>query len=195
MATLKNQINLLPEEELQKTTSGKIILWVLTTFRTIVIVTELIVMSAFLSRFWLDAQNADLTERIDQNKNTILDYAKLEADFKSTQKKLEYFRNLSDAGKTADESLKASISSLPEDVFLSSLSFGGTSVEILGSTPSEKSIQQFIVNLNSRGTFATVNLIDMRSDQFSPDLLNFKIEASTENKQAAAVEEVEAAAQ
>lgn len=175
MATLKNQINLIPEEELQKTTSGKIILWVLTTFRTIVIVTELIVMSAFLSRFWLDAQNAELTDRIEENKNVILDFSNFEKEFKSTQKKLDYFRQLSDEAKSADASLKASISTLPSDLFLSSLSFAGSSIEILGSSPNEKSIQQYIVNLNHAGYFADVNLIDMRSDQINLALLNFKI--------------------
>lgn len=175
MATLKNQINLLPEEELQKTTSGKIILWVLTTFRTIVIVTELIVMSAFLSRFWLDAQNAELTDEIEINKNIILDFSKLEHDFKTTQKKLSYYKTLSGEGRVADESLRASISSLPDDLFLSSLSFGKETVEISGSSPNEKSIQQFIVNLNSKKFFNNVSLVDMRTDQFSPDLLNFRV--------------------
>jgi Tfp pilus assembly protein PilN len=183
MATLKNQINLLPEEELQKTTSGKIILWVLTTFRTIVIVTELVVMSAFLSRFWLDAQNADLTEKIELQKNIILDFAKLESDFRNTQKKLDYFKDLSDEGKTADGSLKASVTSLPEDVFLSSLSFGKSSIEISGASPSEKSIQQFIVNLNSKDFFDNVGLVEMRTDQFNPDLLNFRIMGKSAQKE------------
>ena len=183
MATLKNQINLIPEEELQKTTSGKVLLWILTTFRTIVIVTELIVMSAFLSRFWLDAQNAELTDKIEEDKSVILDFSKLESDFKSTQKKLGYFRKLSDEGKAADSFLKASTVSIPDDLFLSSLAFSKSTVEILGSSPSEKSVQQFIVNLNSTKLFTDVNLIDMRTDQNSPDLLNFKVIGIAPEKQ------------
>jgi len=177
MVSLKNQINLIPEEELQKTTSGKIILWVLTTFRTIVIVTELVVMSAFLSRFWLDAQNADLQEKIEENKNIILDFSQFESEFRSTQKKLEYFRDLSDKSKAADTSINSVISSLPENVFLSSLSFMDSSLEIAGSTPSEKSIQQFLVNLGTDNLFENISLIDMRTDQFAPDLLNFRLSA------------------
>jgi len=34
------------------------------SFRIIVIVTEIIVMGAFLSRFWLDAQNSELDSSI-----------------------------------------------------------------------------------------------------------------------------------
>ena len=58
----KQQVNLLPEKGFTSTTTGRVLTWILSTFRIIVIVTEIIVMIAFLSRFWLDAQNTDLSE-------------------------------------------------------------------------------------------------------------------------------------
>lgn len=178
MVTQKNQINLLPEEELQKTTSGKIVLWMLTTFRTIVIITELLVMSAFLSRFWLDAQNAELTEKINENKDIIIGFQKFESDFRETQKKLAYFRDLTTKNTLANTLINYSVVALPEDSVLNSIAFDGTKVEISGSTPSEKSVQQYISNLSVQEKLSEISLIDMRTNQFNPGVLDFRILAT-----------------
>ena len=61
-----SRINLLPQEEFAASTLGRILAWILSTFRILVIMTELIVILAFLSRFWLDARTTDLNEEIKQ---------------------------------------------------------------------------------------------------------------------------------
>ena len=53
MSARKEEINLLPQKGFEATTAGRILAWILSTFRIIVIITELLVMVAFLSRFWL----------------------------------------------------------------------------------------------------------------------------------------------
>ena len=58
------EINLLPQEEFEGSVIGRILKWGLSTFRIIVIIVEMVVMAAFLSRFWLDAKNSDLNEDI-----------------------------------------------------------------------------------------------------------------------------------
>ena len=60
----KKNINLLPKEEFDASVVGRLLRWAMGTFRIIVIITEMIVMAAFLSRFWLDAQNSDLNDEI-----------------------------------------------------------------------------------------------------------------------------------
>ena len=57
-------INLLPQEEFDASIFGRTLKWAMGTFRIIVIITEMVVMGAFLSRFWLDAQNSDLDNSI-----------------------------------------------------------------------------------------------------------------------------------
>src|SRR3989304_5055627 len=90
----EEQINLLPEKGFEQTTTGRILTWILSSFRIIVIVTEIIVMIAFLSRFWLDAQNTDLTEEL-QQKQAVLSASKaFDAEFKDTQKRLKVFTDL-----------------------------------------------------------------------------------------------------
>ena len=60
----KKDINLLPREEFEQKTVGRFLIWALTVGRWIVIVTELIVITAFLSRFKLDRDLANLYEKI-----------------------------------------------------------------------------------------------------------------------------------
>ena len=83
----KNQINLLPSRGLGSSTAGRVLSWILSTFRIIVIVTEIIVMVAFLSRFWLDAQNTDITEEMTQKQAVLAASLDFERKFKETKEK------------------------------------------------------------------------------------------------------------
>ena len=98
--TKKSQpINLLPKEEFAASTFGRIIKWLLSTFRVIVIVVEVVVMSAFLSRFWLDARSTDLNDQIKQRQSIIASFSSFEQSFRATQAKLAVF-----AATTKEES-------------------------------------------------------------------------------------------
>ena len=87
-ARKKRQINLLPQEEFAASTLGRVLNWLLTTFRYIVIVTEIVVMTAFLSRFWLDAKSTDLNELIKQKQAVIAASADFEKEFRLTKDNL-----------------------------------------------------------------------------------------------------------
>ena len=65
------EINLLPQEQFAASTTGRVLAWVLSTFRMIVILTEMIVIIAFLSRFWLDIKSNDLTDEVDNQKKIV----------------------------------------------------------------------------------------------------------------------------
>ncbi len=67
----KRRINLLPQEEFAASILGRVLAWLLSSFRAIVSLTEMTVMIAFLSRFWLDAKSADLNELIRQKQPVI----------------------------------------------------------------------------------------------------------------------------
>lgn len=173
----EEQINLLPERGFEQTTTGRILNWILSSFRVIVIITEIIVMIAFLSRFWLDAQNTDLTEEI-QQKQAVLSASKdFDKEFKDTQKRLEILKNLTKGETVVSKSLSTLRSYLPDDIFLSTISFSKEALRIEGLSPNERSVQQLIVNLESTQIFREVVLIELRSDQNNTSLLKFTIQA------------------
>lgn len=174
-AQIKPKINLIPQKGLETTTRGRVLLWVLTTFRVIVIATEIIVMAAFLSRFWLDAKNTDLTEEIEQKKDVLVASTEFENEFKQIQKRLEILSELTKSEKLITNSLKTVTSYLPPDIFLDSFSFSENKIALIGISPGEISVQQLIVNLQETENFEEVSLVSIDSETESADLLKFQI--------------------
>lgn len=181
-AQKKEEINLLPQRGFESTTTGRILAWVLSSFRIIVIVTEIIVMIAFLSRFWLDAQNTDLSENLEQKQAVLAASLNFEKEFKDNQKRLQVYSNL-----TSDNLLKATVAKtitklLPPDIFLTSIIFQSKEVRITGLSPGERSIQQLIVNLNSADIFTDVLLVEIATDEEDITIFKFEIKVLLEKE-------------
>lgn len=173
----QKQINLLPEANFEDTTTGRVLSWILSTFRIIVIVTEIIVMVAFLSRFWLDAQNTDLNDDIEQKTYVLEASRDFEREFENTQTKLKIFSELTQNQGVYAKALNETVSYLPSDLFLTAVILNEDNLDIEGSTPNEVSIQQLMVNLSSSTKFSDVGLVELASSPRDPYLLNFKLSA------------------
>ena len=87
-------INLLPQEEFDTSLLGRTLKWAMGSFRIIVILTEMVVMAAFLSRFWLDAQNSDLNDSIKTATAQIQAQSSFEKEFRGIQQKLTIFKQI-----------------------------------------------------------------------------------------------------
>jgi hypothetical protein len=141
-------INLLPQEEFDISMLGRTLKWAMGTFRIIVIVTEIIVMGAFLSRFWLDAQNSDLSNSIKIKSAQITAQAAVEKEFRNVQSKLDIVKEIS-AATPLSQKIDAITSKLPTGVNLTSVSVLESSVQIKGSSTTEFGIAQFVANLKA----------------------------------------------
>jgi Tfp pilus assembly protein PilN len=170
------QINLIPEVGFAATTTGRILTWMLSSFRIIVIVTEIIVMIAFLSRFWLDARNTDLNEQILQKQAVIAASSNFEKEFKFTQKRLQIFSELESEKGILSDTLDTITLALPPDVFLISINSSSESLALSGLSPNERSIQQFMANLSSSDQIHSVKLQGIKPSPDEPTLMIFKIE-------------------
>ena len=171
----KTQINLLPQEEFAGTTFGRTLKWAMSTFRVIVIVTEMVVMVAFLSRFWLDARNADLNDLIKQKSAVLAASTEFEKEFKGTQKKLKIFSSLSEDVGAASSTLGTITSFLPSDIFLVTYSFNSQSAQVKGVAQNEVSIAQFIVNLEKSESFEKVTLTNLDTSDDSQFIFTLRI--------------------
>ncbi len=159
-------INLLPQEEFDTSIVGRVLKWAMGTFRIIVIVTEMIVMAAFLSRFWLDAQNSDLNDSIKVKTAQITTQADFEKEFRNIQSKLSIFKSLSQFPKPSDQILLVS-SKLPQEVILSGINVQTDSIQVKGSSGNEIGIAQFISNLKAEKKFKSVDLGQLNSSENS----------------------------
>lgn len=178
----KKAINLLPREEFAASTKGRILAWLLSTFKTIVIVTEMIVMGAFLSRFWLDARSSDLNDEIRQKQAIIAASKEFEDEFKQTQTKLKIVSELSKKEKSSQEILSQVSSRLPQNIYLSSFSYSEKEVKIRGISPSELAIAQLITNLGEIEYFKEITLSQLDTSEDQSSLLIFGVTIDLQQK-------------
>jgi Tfp pilus assembly protein PilN len=168
------KINLLPQNEFEASIMGRILRWLLSSFRIIVIVTEMLVMAAFLSRFWLDARNSDLNESIEEKVALISAVSDSEQEFRSAQKKIEVFSGLNQEPQQA-ERLHSLISFLPSEVTLTTVGVNENSIQVSGVSASEQGIAQYLTNLQSQEQFAKVELEQLGSSKENEAYLTFSL--------------------
>jgi len=159
----KHQINLLPREAFAASTAGRALAWLLSTFRIIVIVTEIIVLLAFLSRFFLDAQNTDLNELIAQKQAVVAAASNFERDFKDAQNRLAIFSEFTSEEALVTATIDTITANLPPEIFLSSLTITEENIRLEGASPTERGVQQFVVNLQASGHFEEVTVSQVES--------------------------------
>ncbi|OGM09843.1 hypothetical protein A2W13_01520 [Candidatus Woesebacteria bacterium RBG_16_36_11] len=169
----ESQINLLPKDKFAGSPLGRILKWLLSTFRIMVIVVEMVVMLAFFSRFWLDARNSDLNDEIKQKSAQISAFATFEKQYKTIQERLKIFQALAGGEKYFSGNLNLITSYLPADVVISSFSATGNQVTIAGVSPFEQSISQFIVNLESDKDIESVTLTQVDAGEKYEGLIGF----------------------
>lgn len=168
------QINLLPQEEFASSTLGRILTWLLSTFRIIVIISEMVVMAAFLSRFWLDAQNTDLNDELKQKQAIIASYSSFEKDFRLAQKRLSIFSALTSSSTPPSYYLGALSSFLPDSIILKSFSYTKGEAQIRASGTSEASIIQYLTSLETSNIFKDVAISQISVDEGDP-FINFTV--------------------
>ena len=185
MTTAQKQstgINLLPQEEFAASTLGRILAWLLSTFRIIVIFTEVIVMGVFLSRFWLDAKANDLNEIIRKDQTILSTTTDFENEFRDIQKKLETYSKVSSMAKKTSLYVSKISGNLPPDVFISSFQITEDSIQIKGNSVSESSIAQFVINLKNDKDFSSVALIGTNTSQQDKTSIIFNVSIEPNRK-------------
>jgi Tfp pilus assembly protein PilN len=169
-----DQINLIPRSEFESSFLGRVLTWLLTTFRYIVIITEMVVMVAFFSRIWLDAKNADLADELRQKEAVLAATKDFEDDFVASQQKIAILKEAIAKGGATTQALDEIVALTPSDVVLISYSDTEDGIILRASSPTEQAIAQHLVNLESSDLFTAVNLSQIRTGQDS-SFLEFTI--------------------
>lgn len=178
----KNKINLLPQEEFEQSTLGRVLAWLLSSFRVIVIITEVFVMMVFLSRFWLDAKSADLNDLIKQKQAVLVASVDFEKEFRGAQKKLGIFSELTAVDQPTTNYLNTISSLVPPEIVLSSYSFVGDNIRIEGISPNERGIAQFVANLEANDEIKEVAITQISTDKETQVLLTFSLKLTLSSK-------------
>ena len=182
----KKEINLLPKEEFEKKPLGKFLIWALNVGRWIVIVTELIVILAFLSRFKLDRDIADLYESIRTKQAIIAASASFEKDFRFFQNRLATIDQLTRDQFKTGEIIAAVAAATPPEVALDTLSVEKQELKLSGLALSETGLKVLINALSSSPLFSEIELGNvgrkLETDAAIKFNLTAKIKTSTGGK-------------
>lgn len=179
----KKNINLLPDKDNQNSFSAKALIWLTTVGRGVIIVTELIVVAAFLSRFYLDRKNADLSEILRQQKAILDSTREFEKDFLQTQSTLKTIVDLKSKPVDYGSYLDVVRNSLYPEIIVTQMSIkidkGLASLSLSASSISEYSLVNFISTLSDNPLVDTVAVqgISKKTKTVNYDvnlLVNFK---------------------
>lgn len=162
MSQKKRELSLLPDKENPNSLVNRSLLWLTSVGRVVIIVTELIVVVAFMSRFWLDRQNSDLGETLRQQK-AILDSTKeFEKEYLSLGQRINYIKNFYSTPDQLVPNLTAISQSIPNDVAITSITSSqinaSPAFEISSFAYSQESIVNLIVNLSLNPQIKTVEI-------------------------------------
>lgn len=140
-------VSLLPKQGFGDTLWGKLMNWVLSVGRYIVIFTELIVIGAFISRFWLDRKNSDLSEEIRQQEAILTSTSGFEEEFRLFQLRLKTIAKVAGTSRDVSFPLELIAEVLPKGTHLSRYGFSGKGkkeISITISFFSESSLANFV---------------------------------------------------
>lgn len=176
-----HQINLLPRDDFEKKPIGKFLNWALNIGRWIVVFTELVVILAFLSRFKLDQDLADLNESIREKQKMVLYNQETEKNFRMIQKRLLDISKLQQKQlKTAD--IFTEIKRItPTGITFRNLTMSEGSVSLIATSTSENSLGIFLGNLSKSPIFKSININSLVKsvDSTINFSLNFRYQKST----------------
>lgn len=187
MPALKHQkpINLLPRQNWEKKPLFKFLNWSLGIGRYIVIVTELVVIISFISRFKLDRDMTDLYEELETKGAQIKSQEKFEKEFRQIQKKAQVIKQLSAAEDDKLKTLNALSALVPTEVTLENLEIDKNKISLNGYSLTTTGISTFINKLINSDEFGQINLEsisrDIRGISFK---LSFQIKSAQSEKKA-----------
>jgi Tfp pilus assembly protein PilN len=152
------QINLLTKGDFSSSPLGQTLIWVLGVGRWIVITTQLIVVSAFLSRFYLDMQISDLGETITQKQAIVNSFTNFENQFRQTQSHLKIANQIFTDQIPYPQILDQINTSLPSDAQATSIKIEDNQLTISASALLDKSVDLTISNLEKSHLLKNVRL-------------------------------------
>jgi hypothetical protein len=150
----------------------KFLRWTLSIGRAIVILTEVIALSAFVYRFSIDRRIVDLSDEIKQKQLIMGQLDRPERLYRNLQARLSAAKRLEQSGPTTTRLLNDIITLAQGRIRFNSLSVSDTTIKINGSAPSTAQLNFFIKELREQPKIAKISIdrLDNRTSQASIDV-------------------------
>lgn len=158
------KINLLPPSEFEVSFWGRFLKWAITTGRYVIIVTELVVIVAFLSRFKLDSELASLTDEIRGKTNVLDAQASFETRFRGIQARIAAAESVINSSPEYGKEIDAISQTVPPGVKLSSLLIGKNADTIEASAVSSGDLGAMLGQMSQANKWKSVDVTGLVSD-------------------------------
>lgn len=180
-AQINPKVNLLPSDRFEYSKLGRFFQWALTTGRYVMVMTELIVIMAFLSRFWFDRKLTDLREaRIKKGEN-INSFSQIQARFEQTQLLLSTIRKTISSSSQPTLRLTKIQNLTPSGIQYGSIKINSDSVDLIGYATSGKIFSTLLAKLQNEATFQSVNVKKLGLSKDKAPGLDFEIALINKN--------------
>jgi len=165
MAAQQSSINLLGSQAPDTSVFGRIMDWIATFGRYIMVLTEVVVLGAFISRFALDRKLTDLNEEIAQKQEILEVNQDLEQRIRSIQQQLLETKTVMASQSTPVLSLAALQRIIPMGTFIQTCNLQNTRISLDLTSLSVESFNQFLVNLSATRELTSIQINDIAKDQ------------------------------
>lgn len=161
----------------------KLLRWLLSTGRYLFIFVEGLVLIAFLTRFKLDADLAQIKEIIDGQIPFIESLKPYEILIRQTQLKLSTIESVRNNAPDLGQILKKISDQTPQGVKLSNINMeagvGKVTIQMNGQAQTNTDLSSFLAGLKNESIFINVNLASIGLEQ---NLIRFTISFNTQDK-------------
>lgn len=173
-------INLLPKKE--PDFSEKFFDWSLTFGRYIIIVTEIIVLLAFFSRFKLDRELIDLNDAVREKQKILETLKPVENTVNRLQKRLSEIKKIDESQSIAILALPYIASYTPGKITYKDVGVAGSKLTIVGLTQETADISVFVAQLVASNLFKQESVVLEKVERTSEDQnsITFTISAIVE---------------
>jgi Tfp pilus assembly protein PilN len=141
-------INLLPKDSFEESDLGQFLRWALVTGRAVVVITELVVILAFASRFWFDKTLNDLMEVIDQKQALVQSYRTVEEQMRQVLIREAPITMALENNLEIETTLAQLVRATPIEVNFTKMNLSITGLSLAGQSSSEEGLAAFLSNLN-----------------------------------------------
>ncbi len=171
----RRAINLLPKDSFESSQIGIVLAWLLIFGKWAVIITQLIVMGAFLWRFSLDRELTDLKKSIAKNVAVIKSYEQIERDFVLTQKRLDTAKVVISQQKIITNEFLTLSQITPQDVWYEKLTVSPKSTIITAYSRSLPGFSQLLTALQNDPRYSSISVSRIQDGGVANAQMQFEI--------------------
>jgi ACT domain-containing protein len=163
----KKEISLLPDKDNPNSVIGRILVWVSSVGRYVVVFTELIIIGIFFSRFSLDRANSDISEKVRQKRAMLNSTTEFEKDYGILQSKIQAIKKFYLQDNDYGNKVVYLADRTPSDIVYENLSLKKTDGKLSANLSlvayNESSLIDFITNLSLDNQNNPISSIDIKS--------------------------------